>query len=138
LLSANGQSINQRLRRNADLVKAVLRTAEWAQRADQWDYDVISQWNDPGDSASHIQWTRDFWTAVEPFATGEVYVDHLDSEEARRIRAAYGPGYERLVAPKNKYDPTSSFGSTRTSSQRCKREVVLRGPGEEGKVDSSW
>src|SRR6202045_30431 len=78
-------------------------------RDDQWDYDVISQWTDPAESARHIQWTRDFWTAVEPFATGEGYVNHLDAEEATRIRAAYGPGYERLVALKNKYDPTNLF-----------------------------
>src|SRR5437016_5505781 len=78
-------------------------------RDDQWDYDVISQWNDPAEAADHIQWTREFWTAVEPFATGEVYVNHLDSEEATRIRAAYSQGYERLVALKNKYDPTNLF-----------------------------
>ena len=46
---------------------------------------------------------------VKPFATGEVYVNHLDAEEATRIRAAYGHGYERLVALKNKYDPTNLF-----------------------------
>src|ERR1700719_4131617 len=27
-------------------------------RDDQWDYDVISQWTDPAESADHIQWTR--------------------------------------------------------------------------------
>ena len=78
-------------------------------RGDQWDYDVISQWTDPAEAARHIQWTREFWTAVEPFASGGVYVNHLDAEEATRIRAAYGPGYERLVALKNKYDPTNLF-----------------------------
>jgi FAD/FMN-containing dehydrogenase len=78
-------------------------------RDDQWDYDVISQWNDPGESAGHIQWTREFWTAVEPFATGEVYVNHLDAEEGTRIKAAYSQNYERLVALKNKYDPTNLF-----------------------------
>jgi FAD/FMN-containing dehydrogenase len=78
-------------------------------RADQWDYDVISQWNDPGESAGHIQWTREFWTAVEPFATGEVYVNHLDAEEGTRIRAAYSDNFGRLVALKNKYDPTNLF-----------------------------
>ena len=46
---------------------------------------------------------------MEPFASGDVYVNHLDAEEATRIRAAYGPGYERLVALKNKYDPTNLF-----------------------------
>jgi FAD/FMN-containing dehydrogenase len=78
-------------------------------RADQWDYDVISQWNDPGESAGHIQWTREFWTAVKPFATGEVYVNHLDAEEGTRIRAAYSDNFGRLVALKNKYDPTNLF-----------------------------
>jgi FAD/FMN-containing dehydrogenase len=78
-------------------------------RDDQWDYDVISQWNDPRESAGHIQWTREFWTAVEPFATGEVYVNHLDAEEGTRIKAAYSQNYARLVALKNKYDPTNLF-----------------------------
>jgi len=78
-------------------------------RDDQWDYDVISQWNDPGESEGHIQWTREFWTAVEPFASGEVYVNHLDAEEGTRIHAAYNRNYERLVALKNKYDPMNLF-----------------------------
>ena len=78
-------------------------------RDDQWDYDIISQWQDPGDTDRHIRWTREFWTAVEPFATGAVYVNHLDAEEGTRIRAAYGKRYDRLVALKNTYDPTNLF-----------------------------
>jgi FAD/FMN-containing dehydrogenase len=78
-------------------------------RDDQWDYDVISQWNDPAEAAGHIQWTREFWNAVEPFASGEVYVNHLDAEEAGRITGAYSRNYQRLVALKNKYDPTNLF-----------------------------
>jgi FAD/FMN-containing dehydrogenase len=79
-------------------------------RDGQWDYDVISQWTDPAEAPGHIQWTREFWTAVEPFASGGVYVNHLDAEEGTtRIRAAYGQGYEQLVALKNKYDPTNLF-----------------------------
>ena len=78
-------------------------------RDDQWDYDVISQWTDSAEAADHIKWTRDFWTAVEPFASGEVYVNHLDAEEATRIRAAYTRNYDRLVALKNQYDPVNLF-----------------------------
>jgi FAD/FMN-containing dehydrogenase len=63
------------------------------------------------ESASQIQWTREFWSAVEPFATGEVYVNHLDAEEAARITAAYSNtnSYARLVALKNRFDPTNLF-----------------------------
>ena len=78
-------------------------------RDDQWDYDVISQWNDPAETAGHIQWTRDYWRAVEPFASGEVYVNHLDAEEAGRLTGAYSRNYDRLIALKNKYDPTNLF-----------------------------
>ena len=78
-------------------------------RANQWDYDVISQWTDATESPTHIQWTREFWTAVEPFASGDVYVNHLDSEEGPRITAAYRRNYDRLVGLKNKYDPTNLF-----------------------------
>jgi len=78
-------------------------------RDDQWDYDVISQWVDPAESPDHIRWTREYWTAVEPYATGEVYVNHLDAEEAGRLRGAYTRNYDKLVALKNKYDPTNLF-----------------------------
>jgi hypothetical protein len=79
-------------------------------RDDQWDYDVISQWADVAETPGHIQWTREFWTAVEPFASGNVYVNHLDAEEGTtRIKAAYGRNYDRLVALKNKFDPTNLF-----------------------------
>jgi FAD/FMN-containing dehydrogenase len=80
-------------------------------RDDQWDYDVISQWQDRSESAGHIEWTRAFWTAVEPFASGAVYVNHLDAEEGVRIRAAYSSSasYQRLVALKTRYDPANLF-----------------------------
>ena len=78
-------------------------------REDQWDYDIISQWNDPSEKDKHVQWTRDFFNRVEPFTTGGVYVNHLDAEEADRIQGAYDGNYERLLALKNKYDPANLF-----------------------------
>ncbi|MBW7886580.1 MAG: FAD-binding oxidoreductase [Caldilineaceae bacterium] len=37
-------------------------------------------------------------------------VNHLDADDSQlRTRAAYGDNYERLVAIKNKYDPTNFF-----------------------------
>jgi FAD/FMN-containing dehydrogenase len=80
----------------------------FGQRGEMWDYDVISQWTE-GAAAPHIEWTREFWNAVEPFASG-AYVNHLDAEEGTtRIHSAYRRGFDRLVALKNKYDPTNLF-----------------------------
>ena len=78
-------------------------------REDQWDFDIVSQWTDPADNQINIDWTRTFWSQVEPYTKG-VYVNHLGGEdEASRVRAAYGPNYDRLVALKTKYDPENFF-----------------------------
>jgi len=45
-------------------------------------------------------------------------VNFLMTEGSDRIMAAYGKKkYERLVALKNKYDPTNFFSLTRTSNR---------------------
>jgi len=83
---------------------------------------VISQWTDPAEAPDHIRWTREFWNAVEPFSTGEVYVNHLDAEEATRITGAYSRNYDRLVALKNEYDPTNLFRLNQNIKPSAKRE----------------
>ena len=65
--------------------------------------------SDPAEADRHIAWTRDVWTALRLFSHG-VYVNELGSEGEDQLRDAYTPkAYERLVALKNKYDPTNLF-----------------------------
>jgi FAD/FMN-containing dehydrogenase len=69
---------------------------------------ITSLWREPMESERHILWTRDFWEAMQRVSTGLTYVNYL--EESRPGSAAYGAGkYERLVALKNRYDPTNLF-----------------------------
>jgi FAD binding domain/Berberine and berberine like len=57
-----------------------------------------------------VRWAREFWQAMQPWSTGGVYVNYLGDEGSGRIEAAYGPEkYARLVALKDKYDPTNLF-----------------------------
>lgn len=78
-------------------------------RRDQWDFDIIAQWADSAEADHHVEWARAFWKTVEPFSQG-VYVNHLGADDsARRVRSAYGPNYERLVAVKTQYDPANFF-----------------------------
>lgn len=70
---------------------------------------ITATWTDPNESDEHIQWTRDLWTATQPFATGGAYVNFLGDEGDDRVRAAYQTRYDRLVALKNEYDPTNFF-----------------------------
>jgi hypothetical protein len=71
---------------------------------------ITSEWTDAAESTQHVQWTRDFWTAMQPFLKEGVYVNYLDRGEEERVKTAYGAAtYERLVALKNKYDPANLF-----------------------------
>ena len=70
---------------------------------------IMSIWRDATDDEVNIRWARELWSAMQPFVSG-VYVNYLGDQEADRIKSAYGPEkYERLVALKNKYDPTNLF-----------------------------
>jgi FAD/FMN-containing dehydrogenase len=88
---------------------APTETAVSVLRSESYDISIVSAW-EHGDAQRHIEWTRAFWTALEPFANSGVYINVLtDDETEERIRASYGINYERLVALKNMYDPTNLF-----------------------------
>jgi FAD/FMN-containing dehydrogenase len=75
-----------------------------------FDFAILAKWAEPQESDEHISWTRDFWQAMEPFASAAVYVNNLGDEGEDRVRAAYTPErYERLVALKAKYDSANLF-----------------------------
>jgi FAD/FMN-containing dehydrogenase len=68
----------------------------------------LAGWDDDAE-AKHVEWARQSWQALQPFASQRAYVNFLDDEGTARVRAAYGPNYERLVALKTKYDPDNLF-----------------------------
>jgi FAD/FMN-containing dehydrogenase len=71
---------------------------------------IQTAWEDAGQTDRHVRWTCAFWRDMRPFASGGVYVNFLgEDEKDGRVRAAYGVNYERLVALKNRYDPTNLF-----------------------------
>lgn len=72
---------------------------------------INTAWTDPHHSDRHIQWTRDFWQAMQSQSTGGVYVNFLSRDEGvDRLRSAYSEDtYARLVKLKNQYDPMNLF-----------------------------
>jgi len=57
-----------------------------------------------------VDWAQDTYTTLGSALTGSTYVNFLSDEGEERVRAAYGPEtYRRLVALKDKYDPTNVF-----------------------------
>ncbi|WP_162054659.1 FAD-binding oxidoreductase [Pontibacter pamirensis] len=70
---------------------------------------VHGRWETPAEDEAGISWARNLFRDTANFATGGVYVNFLTEEETDRVRAAYGPNYERLVEVKTKYDPANLF-----------------------------
>ncbi len=66
-------------------------------------------WDDASETEKNIRWTRECVRAMQPFLVEGSYVNYVSDEGETVARAAYGPNYERLVALKNKYDPTNFF-----------------------------
>ena len=82
----------------------------FAHRARQYDFLILSQWDDPAETSRNVAWTRELFAAMEPFAEQSVYANNLGEEGDERVKAAYGVNYERLAALKAKHDPTNMFG----------------------------
>jgi FAD/FMN-containing dehydrogenase len=79
-------------------------------RDTQYALNAVATWTDPEGDAANIRWSRGLWEAVRRFSPGSVYVNFLGLDEGvDRVRAAYGPNYERLAALKAKYDPQNLF-----------------------------
>jgi FAD/FMN-containing dehydrogenase len=76
----------------------------------QYNFLIVGMWPDPAQDAAAIPWVRGLWQALQPFSSGNIYVNYESDVGADRVQAAYGAAkYDRLVALKNTYDPTNFF-----------------------------
>lgn len=76
----------------------------------KWVFHAISQWMDPADDEAHIAWARALAEDLAPETMPGVYLNFTSDEGEERVRNTYGPErYARLVALKDKYDPTNLF-----------------------------
>jgi FAD/FMN-containing dehydrogenase len=78
-------------------------------RQNSYNLMVWSNWESPSDSEKNIQWTRECWNAMKPFLISSSYGNYVSDEGEAIAREAYGANYDRLVALKNKFDPTNFF-----------------------------
>ncbi len=78
-------------------------------RQNSYNFMVWSNWESASDSEKNIQRTRECWSAMKPFLISSSYGNYVSDEGEAIAREAYGANYDRLVALKNKYDPTNFF-----------------------------
>jgi hypothetical protein len=79
-------------------------------RRESYNLMVISQWLDGKDDAENIEWERKSYDALRPYMARGSYSNYQTEDDAEGgLERAYGPNHERLVALKNKFDPTNLF-----------------------------
>ena len=74
-----------------------------------WNFPAWSIWVSPSETEKNLEWTRGCWQAMKPYLAAGSYGNYVTDEGEAIAREAYGPNYDRLVALKNKYDPTNFF-----------------------------
>jgi FAD/FMN-containing dehydrogenase len=65
-------------------------------------------WPITSDPTAQIAWLRKYWASVEPHMQG-FYTNDIIDETQQQVDENYLGNYPRLVALKNKYDPTNLF-----------------------------
>ena len=90
-------------RRNSD-------TAAWGYRDAAWSLIIAGVDPDPAMAPRIKEWAQAYWRAVHPYNLPGAYPNFMmDDEGEARVKAAYGPNYDRLAAAKKAYDPTNLF-----------------------------
>ena len=69
-------------------------------------------WEDAADDERNIAYGRRWREVLAPYRTGATYLNFTGEEGTDRVRAAYGPHYERLARVKAGWDPNNVFRAT--------------------------
>jgi hypothetical protein len=70
---------------------------------------AVAGWRNGDEPAEHIQATRKYWKELEPYTRGFYVNDMAREVTPADINDNYRGNYQRLVALKQKYDPSNLF-----------------------------
>jgi FAD/FMN-containing dehydrogenase len=74
-----------------------------------WVVHPFCVWDGAERDEEHIAWGRDVREVFAQWRTGATYLNFIGDEGADRVRAAFGPAYDRLAAIKAAWDPDNLF-----------------------------
>jgi len=69
---------------------------------------VLIDWPAADDPNSHIAWARRYWATLEGYTRG-FYINEIGDEAKAVVDENYMGNYGRLLALKNRYDPSNLF-----------------------------
>ena len=81
----------------------------FAYRDAGWNGVIVGVDPDPANTGKIKDWAVRYWEALHPTSAGGAYVNFMMDEGTDRVRASYGPNYDRLARIKASYDPRNFF-----------------------------
>jgi hypothetical protein len=81
----------------------------WAYRDARWGSVFAGVDPEPANVDKIRRWSVDYFEELHPYSAGGAYVNMMMDEGQERVRASYGPNYDRLAAIKATYDPGNTF-----------------------------
>ena len=81
----------------------------WAARDGGFVQTIAGVDPDPANARLVSDWAKSYSEAVQPYGSGGGYVNMMMDEGEERVRAIYGPNYDRLAQIKAEYDPDNLF-----------------------------
>jgi hypothetical protein len=81
----------------------------FAYRNGGWAGVIVGVDPDPANAEAISRWARDYWAELHPTSAGGAYVNFLMDEGEDRVKASYGPNFQRLSEIKGRYDPENVF-----------------------------
>jgi FAD/FMN-containing dehydrogenase len=84
------------------------------------------QWPADAPADAHVAWVRQAWKRVRPLSTGGNYLNFQTADEdEERVRATYGPNFDRLVEAKQTYDPENLFRLNRNIRPQARAGTAM-------------
>jgi FAD/FMN-containing dehydrogenase len=81
----------------------------WSYRDARWCQVIVGVDPDPATKDDLRDWCVGYWEALHPYSAGGAYVNMMMEEGDDRVKASYGPNYDRLAKIKASYDPDNFF-----------------------------
>ena len=100
-------------RRRGAVARVDPEATAFADRDAPYNVVITGEWVDPSESGKNVQWARDCWEALRPYAKPSVYISYLDDAGARLDR----PSTIRVVVLEG-VAPAASTGATKRREAR--------------------
>jgi len=83
----------------------------FSQRSASYILGIWGGWIEESDDETNINWIRELYEKMKPFASGDTYSNFLDKDDDDKIKVSFGKNYERLRLVKRKYDRDNFFSN---------------------------